>query len=136
MFVCVRIYPGDDSEIKKVSLVSCNLGSEYPKKLLPILQKKNISKARVSTRLGKILIQPNGRKIVEQSTGGSSQKYRSGILKETYALDERGVVVLVDSFFCKMGSSFFGYSLPKLQETKLTFFISESSPVARFICRI
>jgi hypothetical protein len=89
---------GDDSEIKKVSLVSCNLGSEYPKKLLPILQKKNISKARVSTRLGKILIQPNGRKIVEQSTGGSSQKYRSGILKETYALDERGVVVLVDSY--------------------------------------
>jgi hypothetical protein len=48
--------------------------------------------------LGKILIQPNGRKIVEQSTGGSSQKYRSGILKETYALDERGVVVLVDSY--------------------------------------
>jgi hypothetical protein len=26
---------GNDSEIKKVSLVACSLGSEYPKKLLP-----------------------------------------------------------------------------------------------------
>jgi hypothetical protein len=35
-----------------------------------------------------------------------------------------------------LGSSFFGYSLPKEQATKLTFFISESLPTALFITPI
>jgi hypothetical protein len=35
---------------------------------------------------------------VKQPTGEPSRKYRSSILKETYAFDEKGVVVLVDSY--------------------------------------
>jgi hypothetical protein len=90
---------GDDSEIRKVSLVPCSLGSEYPKRLLSELQKQGVNKTLVSTRLGDVIVQPNGRKTVQQSTEGSSIKYRSSILKETYALDEKGDIVLVDSYF-------------------------------------
>jgi 23S rRNA pseudoU1915 N3-methylase RlmH len=89
---------GDDSEIRKVSLVPCSLGSEYPKRLLSELQKQGVNKTLVSTRLGDVIVQPNGRKTVQQSTEGSSIKYRSSILKETYALDEKGDIVLVDSY--------------------------------------
>ncbi|CAB9543519.1 hypothetical protein BROOK1789C_1001, partial [Bathymodiolus brooksi thiotrophic gill symbiont] len=89
---------GDDSEIKKVSLVACYVGSEYPKMLLPKLQEEGINSAKVSTRLGVVTTWPNGRKTVKQTTGSFSQKYHSNILKETYALDEKGDIVLVDSY--------------------------------------
>jgi hypothetical protein len=54
--------------------------------------------AKVSTRLGITSTWSNGRKTVKQPTGEPSRKYRSSILKETYALDEKGDIVLVDSY--------------------------------------
>jgi hypothetical protein len=84
---------GNDSEVRKVSLVSCSLGSEYPKRLLPKLKEKGINNTKVSARLGRMVVQPEGTKVVIGPTGASSGIYRSSILKETYAYDEKGAIV-------------------------------------------
>jgi hypothetical protein len=47
---------GDDSEIKKVSLVACYVGSEYPKMLLPKLQEESINSAIFISRKNKVIM--------------------------------------------------------------------------------
>jgi hypothetical protein len=40
-----------------------------------------------------MVVQPEGTKVVIGPTGASSGIYRSSILKETYAYDEKGAIV-------------------------------------------
>jgi hypothetical protein len=61
---------------------------------------------KVSVRLVNVIVRANGRKIMLDSVGGITEKYRSSALKKTYAFNEKG------------------------QESKLTFLTPESSPVA------
>ncbi|WP_143108971.1 hypothetical protein, partial [Bathymodiolus thermophilus thioautotrophic gill symbiont] len=85
--------------MKKISLASCCLGGEYAKRLLPILQKEGVNNTKISVRLDVVTISwINGRRLVIQPESDSPGKYRSSELKETYAFNEKGDIVLVDSY--------------------------------------
>jgi hypothetical protein len=77
---------GEDSSIRKVSLISCDLGREYAIKLLSRLQKRGISKAKVSVRLVSTSVLPDGRKTTVDSADNFRSRYRSDAFKKTYSL--------------------------------------------------
>ncbi|VVH63126.1 hypothetical protein BSPWISOX_2656, partial [uncultured Gammaproteobacteria bacterium] len=89
---------GEDSNVKKVSLVACSLGGDYVERLLPELRKKGVSNTKVSVRLAGISVLSGGRKIITNSVGSVAGKYRSSVLKKTYAFNEKGEIILVDSY--------------------------------------
>ncbi|WP_139458664.1 C80 family cysteine peptidase, partial [Bathymodiolus thermophilus thioautotrophic gill symbiont] len=89
---------GAGSRVKKISLPICCLGGEYAKRLLPVLQKEGINNTKVSVRLDTVTSWSNGRRLVTQLKSDSPGKYRSSELKETYAFNEKGDIVLVDSY--------------------------------------
>ncbi|VVH65482.1 hypothetical protein BSPLISOX_1238, partial [uncultured Gammaproteobacteria bacterium] len=89
---------GEDSNVRKVSLASCSLGGGYVKRLLPELRKKGVGNTKVSVRLADVLILPDGRKMIMDSEEGISGKYRSSALKKTYAFNEKGEIIPVDSY--------------------------------------
>jgi hypothetical protein len=89
---------GEDSGVRKVSLVACSLGGDYVARLLPELRKKRVSNTKVSVRLAGISVLSGGRKMILDSAEGVSGKYRSSALKKTYAFNEKGEVVTVDSY--------------------------------------
>jgi hypothetical protein len=89
---------GEDSNVKKVSLVACSLGGVYAERLLPELRKKGVSDTKVSVRLASLSVFPDGRKIITDSAGNASGKYRSNALKKTYAFNEKGEIITVDSY--------------------------------------
>jgi hypothetical protein len=51
---------GEDSGVKKVSLVTCSLGEKYAIKLLPKLREQGISDAKVSVRLFPVMVLLDG----------------------------------------------------------------------------
>ncbi|VVH55911.1 hypothetical protein BSPCLSOX_1186, partial [uncultured Gammaproteobacteria bacterium] len=89
---------GKDSGVRKVSLVACSLGGDYVKILLPELRKKGVSNTKVSVRLVPVIVDADGRKIMSNSVEGISGKYRSNALKKTYAFNEKGEIIPVDSY--------------------------------------
>ncbi|VVH51043.1 hypothetical protein BPUTSESOX_355, partial [uncultured Gammaproteobacteria bacterium] len=94
---------GNDSRVKKVSLIPCMLGVKYAKMLLPELRKYGIKSPQVSVRLGNTAISSNGRQTVvmpDLSRPGEylTKEYRSEKLKATYTYNEAGEIVPVDSY--------------------------------------
>ncbi|CAB5500118.1 hypothetical protein THERMOT_1176, partial [Bathymodiolus thermophilus thioautotrophic gill symbiont] len=90
---------GAGSRVKKISLASCCLGGEYAKRLLPVLQKEGVNNTKISVRLDIVTISwINGRRLVIQPESDSLGEYRSSELKKTYAFNEKGDIVLVDSY--------------------------------------
>ncbi|VVH52687.1 hypothetical protein BPUTSESOX_354, partial [uncultured Gammaproteobacteria bacterium] len=94
---------GNGSEITKVSLLPCMLGPEYAKILLSELPEYGIKRTAVSARLGKTAVSDSGRKIVQIPDLSHPEKlflevYRSEKLKVTYAYNEAGEIVPVDSY--------------------------------------
>jgi hypothetical protein len=62
------------------------------------LRKKGVSNTKVSVRLAGISVLSGGRKIITNSVGSVAGKYRSSVLKKTYAFNEKGEIILVDSY--------------------------------------
>jgi hypothetical protein len=89
---------GEDSGVRKVSLASCSLGEKYAIKLLPKLREQGISDAKVSVRPAPVMVLLDGRKIIMDSEESTSGKYRSSALKKTFAFNEKGEIVPVDSY--------------------------------------
>ncbi|VVH64982.1 hypothetical protein BSPLISOX_1104, partial [uncultured Gammaproteobacteria bacterium] len=88
---------GEGSVVRKVSLIACNLGGGYVARFLPELRKKGVSNTKVSVRLADVRVGADGRKIMSDSEG-VSRKYRSSALKKTYAFNEKGEIIPVDSY--------------------------------------
>ncbi|VVH59726.1 hypothetical protein BSPCLSOX_1185, partial [uncultured Gammaproteobacteria bacterium] len=88
---------GEGSVVRKVSLIACNLGGGYVERFLPELRKKGVSNTKVSVRLADVRVGADGRKIMLDSEG-VSRKYRSNALKKTYAFNEKGEIIPVDSY--------------------------------------
>jgi hypothetical protein len=87
---------GEDFSVRKVSLIPCDLKGEYAIKLLSKLRKRGISNAKVSVRLVKTSVLPNGRKVTVDSADGFRTRYRSDIFKKTYAFNEKGEIIPVE----------------------------------------
>jgi hypothetical protein len=54
--------------------------------------------AEMCARIADVVMLPDGRKIMSDSVEGVSGKYRSSALKKTYAFNEKGEVITVDSY--------------------------------------
>jgi hypothetical protein len=58
--------------------------------IFPRVPCEGVSDTKVSVRLASLSVFPDGRKIITDSAGNASGKYRSNALKKTYAFNEKG----------------------------------------------